>query len=30
MRAVGLIVSDPRTHDLDPPTRVIVEVQGCD
>ena len=30
MRGVGLIVSDPRTHDLDPSARVAVEVEGCD
>ena len=30
MRGVGLIVLDPRTHDLDPSARVTVEVEGCD
>ena len=30
MRGVGLIVLDPRTHDLDPSARVKVEVEGCD
>ena len=30
MRGVGLIVPDPRTHDLDPLAWVIVEVEGCD
>ena len=29
MREVGLIVPNPRTHDLDPSTKVIVEVEGC-
>ena len=28
MRGVGLIVPNPRTHDLDPSTRVTVEVEG--
>ena len=30
MREVGLIVSDLRTHDLDPYVRVIVKVERCD
>ena len=30
MRGVRLIVLDPRTHDLDPSTRMTVEVEGCD
>ena len=30
MRGVELIVSDPKTHDLDPLARVTVEVEGCD
>ena len=30
MRGVGLIVPDPRTHDLDSSVRVTVEVEGCD
>ena len=29
MREVGLIVPDPRIHDLDPSDRVTVEVEGC-
>ena len=27
---VGLIVLNLRTHDLDPSTRVTVEVEACD
>ena len=30
MRGVGLIVPDPRTHDLDPFARVTVEIEGCE
>ena len=30
MRGIGLIVLDPRTHDLDPSARVTIEVEGCD
>ena len=30
MRGVGLIVPDPRTHDLDPSARVTIEVKGYD
>ena len=28
MRGVGLIVVDPKTHDLDPSARVTIEVKG--
>ena len=30
MRGVGLIVPDPRTHDLNPFSRVIIDVEGCE
>ena len=29
MSGVGLIVPDPRTHDLDPSTRVTVKVESA-
>ena len=30
MRGVGLIVPDPKTHDLDPSAKVTLEAEGCD